>query len=66
MGIISENNLIDTVRVLMHYSLVLHPDFSNEILGAIISTRSKNVYEFVLDFGLYGFFLSDIGRLPHC
>lgn len=66
VGIISENNLVDTVRVLMHYSLVLHPDFSNEILGAILSTCSKNVYELVVDFGWYVSILGDIGRIPHC
>jgi len=66
VGIISENNLVDTVRVLMHYSLVLHPDFSNEILGAILSTCSKNVYELVVDFGWYVSVLGDIGRIPHC
>jgi hypothetical protein len=66
VGIISKNNLIDTIWILMHYNVLLHPYSSNEISGAIPSTCNENVYELVVDFGWYVYVLGDIGRISQC
>eukprot|EP01018_Ginkgo_biloba_P028306 Gb_30646 [translate_table: standard] len=66
MGMISENNVVDMVRVLMHYALISDPKFCNEILNAILFTCSGSLYELVVDFGWYVSVLGDIARIPHC
>ncbi|GLJ10009.1 hypothetical protein SUGI_0120040 [Cryptomeria japonica] len=66
VGMITENNLVETIGVLTHYAFISDGEFCNEILGAILSTCSRNLYELVVDFGWYVTVLGDIARIPHC
>eukprot|EP00252_Welwitschia_mirabilis_P010701 TRINITY_DN2413_c0_g1_i2.p1 TRINITY_DN2413_c0_g1~~TRINITY_DN2413_c0_g1_i2.p1 ORF type:complete len:1029 (-),score=200.68 TRINITY_DN2413_c0_g1_i2:5-3091(-) len=65
-NMINGDNIIDIVGVLMRYSRISSPDFSNEILGSILLICCNNLYEFVDDFDWYVALLGDIGRIPYC
>ncbi|CAH9142681.1 unnamed protein product [Cuscuta epithymum] len=66
MAMVSEDNVPEICRVLINYALKSDPEFCNEILGSILSTCSKNVYEIIIDFDWYVSLLGEMARLPHC
>ncbi|KAF5934178.1 hypothetical protein HYC85_030349 [Camellia sinensis] len=66
MVMVSEDNVAEISRVLVNYALKSDPEFCNEILGSILSTSCRNVYEIIIDFDWYVSFLGEISRMPHC
>ncbi|KAF8399093.1 hypothetical protein HHK36_014959 [Tetracentron sinense] len=66
MGMVSESNVAEITRVLINYALKSDPEFCNDILGSILSTCSRNVYEIIVDFDWYVSLLGDMSRNPHC
>ncbi|XP_059455504.1 AP-3 complex subunit delta [Corylus avellana] len=66
MAMVAESNVMEISRVLVNYSLKSDPDFCNEILGSILSTCSRNVYEMIIDFDWYVSLLGEMSRIPHC
>ncbi|XP_059641722.1 AP-3 complex subunit delta [Cornus florida] len=66
MSIVSEDNVAEICRVLVNYALKSDPEFCNEILGSILSTCSRNVYEIIVDFDWYVSLLGEMSRIPHC
>ncbi|PHU24297.1 hypothetical protein BC332_09404 [Capsicum chinense] len=57
---------MDICKVLINYALKLDPEFCNEILGCILLTCSRNVYEIIVDFDWYVSLLGEMTRIPHC
>ncbi|XWS37638.1 hypothetical protein CRYUN_Cryun19dG0062100 [Craigia yunnanensis] len=66
MAMVSEHNVAEIFRVLVNYALKSDPEFCNEILGSILSTCSRNVYEIIVDFDWYVSLLGEMSRIPHC
>ncbi|KAF5469070.1 hypothetical protein F2P56_013170 [Juglans regia] len=66
MAMVSETNVVEIARVLVNYSLKSDPEFCNEILGSILSTCSRNVYEIIIDFDWYVSLIGEMSRIPHC
>ncbi|KAM7267944.1 hypothetical protein ACFE04_010110 [Oxalis oulophora] len=66
MIMVSDNNVAEICRVLVNYALKSDPVFCNEILGSILSTCSKNVYEVIVDFDWYVSLLGEMSRIPNC
>lgn len=66
MAMVSENNVVEICRVLVNYALKSDPEFCNEILGSILSTCSRNLYEIVNDFDWYVSLLGEMSRILHC
>ncbi|XWS50749.1 hypothetical protein CRYUN_Cryun12cG0114000 [Craigia yunnanensis] len=66
MAMVSEQNVAEISRVLVNYALKSDPEFCNEILGSILSTCSRNVYEIIVDFDWYVSLLGEMSRIPHC
>ncbi|PON99255.1 Adaptor protein complex AP-3, delta subunit [Trema orientale] len=66
MAMVSENNVVEISRVLLNYALKSDPEFCNEILGSILSTCCRNVYEIIIDFDWYVSLLGEMSRIPHC
>ncbi|XP_062117045.1 AP-3 complex subunit delta [Humulus lupulus] len=66
MAMVSENNVVEISRVLLNYALKSDPVFCNEILGSILSTCCRNVYEIIIDFDWYVSLLGEMSRIPHC
>ncbi|KAL5748874.1 hypothetical protein ACOSP7_025917 [Xanthoceras sorbifolium] len=66
MAMVSESNVAEITRVLVSYALKSDPGFCNEILGSILSTCSRNVYEVIVDFDWYASLLGEMARIPHC
>lgn len=66
MVMVSEDNVVEILRVLVNYALKSDPEFCNEILGYILSTCSKNYYEIIMDFDWYVNLLGEISRIPQC
>jgi AP-3 complex subunit delta-1 len=66
MAMVAESNVMEISRVLVNYCLKSDPDFCNEILGSILSTSSRNVYEMIIDFDWYVSLLGEMARIPHC
>ncbi|KAK8969805.1 AP-3 complex subunit delta [Platanthera guangdongensis] len=60
-----ENNLVEISAILINYSSKSDPEFSNEILEAILATCSRNFYELVMDFDWYVSLLAEMVRNPH-
>ncbi|XVF50555.1 hypothetical protein PTKIN_Ptkin04bG0110800 [Pterospermum kingtungense] len=65
MAMVSEHNVAEISRVLVSYALKSDPVFCNEILGSILSTCSRNVYEIIVDFDWYVSLLGEMSRIPH-
>ncbi|KAF3456090.1 hypothetical protein FNV43_RR00734 [Rhamnella rubrinervis] len=66
MMMVSESNVAEISRVLLNYALKSDPEFCNEILGSILSTCCRNVYEIIIDFDWYVSLLGEMSRIPHC
>nr|POE69650.1 ap-3 complex subunit delta [Quercus suber] len=66
MAMVSENNVVEICRVLVNYALKSDPEFCNEILGSILSTCSRNLYEMVNDFDWYVSLLGEMSRILPC
>ncbi|OMP09662.1 hypothetical protein COLO4_05244 [Corchorus olitorius] len=66
MAMVSEDNVPEISRVLVNYAIKSDPEFCNEILGSILSTCSRNVYEIIVDFDWYVSLLGEMSRIPHC
>ena len=66
MAMVSENNVVEICRVLVNYALKSDPEFCNEILGSVLSTCSRNLYEIVNDFDWYVSLLGEMSRILHC
>ncbi|KAE8709671.1 AP-3 complex subunit delta [Hibiscus syriacus] len=66
MAMVSEHNVSEMSRVLVNYALKSDPVFCNEILGSILSTCSRNLYEIIVDFDWYVSLLGEMSRIPHC
>ncbi|XP_022725515.1 AP-3 complex subunit delta-like [Durio zibethinus] len=66
MAMVSECNVTEISRVLVNHALKSDPEFCNEILGSILSTCSRNVYEIIVDFDWYVSLLGEMSRIPHC
>lgn len=66
MAMVSEDNVVEICKILVHYALKSDPIFCNEILGSILSTCGANFYEIVVDFDWYVLLLGEISRVPHC
>lgn len=66
MTMVSESHVADISRVLLNYALKSDPEFCNEILGSILTTCSRNVYEIVVDFDWYVSLLGEMATIPNC
>ncbi|KAI3883539.1 hypothetical protein MKX03_010552 [Papaver bracteatum] len=66
MEMVSEGNVAEITHYLVGAALKSDPEFGNEILGSILTTCSRNVYEVIVDFDWYVSLLGDISRNPHC
>ncbi|KAI9113939.1 hypothetical protein K1719_015190 [Acacia pycnantha] len=66
MAMVSESNVADISKVLVNYALKSDPEFCNEILGSILTTCSRNVYEIIIDFDWYVSLLGEMSRIPNC
>lgn len=66
LSMVSEDNVMDICKVLINYALKSDPEFCNEILGCILLTCSRNVYEKIVDFDWYVSLLGEMSRIPHC
>ncbi|MCL7048091.1 hypothetical protein MKW94_011745 [Papaver nudicaule] len=66
MEMVSEGNVAEITHYLVGVALKSDPEFCNEILGSILMTCSRNVYEVIVDFDWYVSLLGDISRNPHC
>lgn len=66
MAMVSDSNVVEISKVLVNYALKSDPEFCNEILGSILSTCSRNVYEIIIDFDWYVSLLGEMSRIPHC
>lgn len=66
MAMVSESNVAEICRVLVNYALKSDPEFCNLILGSILSTCCRNVYEIIIDFDWYVSLLGEMSRIPHC
>ncbi|KAF5730346.1 hypothetical protein HS088_TW20G00719 [Tripterygium wilfordii] len=66
MAMVSESNVAEICRVLFTYAIKSDPEFCNEILGSILSTCGRNVYEIIIDFDWYVSLLGEMSRIPHC
>ncbi|MCD7451770.1 hypothetical protein HAX54_013418 [Datura stramonium] len=66
LAMVSEDNVVDICKVLINYALKSDPEFCNEILGCILLTCSRNVYEIIMDFDWYVSLLGEMSRIPHC
>ncbi|KAJ8536033.1 hypothetical protein K7X08_034434 [Anisodus acutangulus] len=66
LAMVSEDNVVDICKVLINYALKSDPEFCNEILGCILLTCSRNVYEIIVDFDWYVSLLGEMSRIPHC
>ncbi|KAJ7515731.1 hypothetical protein O6H91_22G025400 [Diphasiastrum complanatum] len=65
-GMVSEDNVIETVEILLQYARSSEPVFCNELISAILSTCSKGIYDLITDFTWYVQVLGAIARLPNC
>lgn len=63
LGMVAEANIIDTVHILLQYAERSEADFCNEVIGAILSTCSRGLYELVPDFTWYISILGRIARI---
>lgn len=66
MMMVSESNVAEISRALLNYALKSDPEFCNEILGSILSTCCRNLYEIIIDFDWYVTLLGEMSRIPHC
>ncbi|KAK7320044.1 hypothetical protein RJT34_04774 [Clitoria ternatea] len=66
MAMVSESNVAEISRVLLNYALKSDPEFCNEILGSVLSTCRRNVYEIVVDFDWYVSLLGEMSTIPNC
>ncbi|KAL2342470.1 hypothetical protein Fmac_003755 [Flemingia macrophylla] len=66
MAMVSESHVVDISRVLLNYALKSDPEFCNEILGSILTTCGRNVYEIVDDFDWYVSLLGEMATIPNC
>lgn len=66
MAMVSESNVVEISRVLLNYALKSDPEFCNEILGSILVTCSRNVYEIIVDFDWYVSLLGEMATIPNC
>ncbi|XP_061344980.1 AP-3 complex subunit delta isoform X1 [Gastrolobium bilobum] len=66
MAMVSETNVAEISRVLLNYALKSDPEFCNEILGSILTTCGRNVYEIVVDFDWYVSLLGEMSMIPNC
>ncbi|KAL3699741.1 hypothetical protein R1sor_017763 [Riccia sorocarpa] len=66
MGMVSDDNLTETVQVLLQYAHSTDSSFCNELVSVILSTCSKDQYDLISDFPWYVSVLAEIARLPHC
>lgn len=66
MAMVSESHVADISRVLLNYALKSDPVFCNEILGSILTTCCRNVYEIVVDFDWYVSLLGEMAMIPNC
>ncbi|PKA61457.1 AP-3 complex subunit delta [Apostasia shenzhenica] len=65
MSMVFENNVMEISALLLNYALRSDPEFSNEILEAILLTCGRNFYELVMDFDWYVSLLGEMVRNPH-
>nr|CAB3474512.1 unnamed protein product [Digitaria exilis] len=66
MGMIDENNIMDIAAMLVSHAAKSDPEFTNDILGAVLAACGRNVYELVADFDWYASLLVDMARTLHC
>ncbi|XP_027342356.1 AP-3 complex subunit delta [Abrus precatorius] len=66
MAMVSESNVAEISGVLLNYALKSDPEFCNEILGSILTTCCRNVYEIVVDFDWYVSLLGEMSTIPNC
>ncbi|TKY60943.1 AP-3 complex subunit delta [Spatholobus suberectus] len=66
MAMVSESHVADISRVLLNYALKSDPEFCNEILGSVLTTCCRNVYEIVVDFDWYVSLLGEMATIPNC
>ncbi|KAK4362008.1 hypothetical protein RND71_017249 [Anisodus tanguticus] len=62
LAMVSEDNVVDICKVLINYALKSDPEFCNEILGCMLLTCSRNVYEIIVDFDWYVSLLRKMSR----
>ncbi|KAF8407790.1 hypothetical protein HHK36_006926 [Tetracentron sinense] len=65
MRMVSESNVAEISQVLINYALKSDSEFCNDILGSILSTYSRNVYEIIVDFDWYVSLLGEMSRNSH-
>ena len=66
MAMVSDSNVAEICGVLVNYALKSDPEFCNEILGSVLATCSRNVYEIIVDFDWYVSLLGEMVRIPNC
>lgn len=64
LGMVSDSNVMETVQVLMQYAERSDVSFCNELIGAILATCSRGLYELVPDFSWYVSVLGEVARIP--
>lgn len=66
MAMVFEDNVAEITRVLVNYAIKSDAEFCNEILGSVLSTCCRNLYEVIVDFDWYVSLLGEMTRIPHC
>ncbi|KAG6472268.1 AP-3 complex subunit delta-like [Zingiber officinale] len=66
VGMLCESNVVEICNLLNKYAMKSDPEFANEIIGAMLVTCGKNLYELILDFDWYVALLGEMVRNPHC
>ncbi|BBM99513.1 AP-3 complex subunit delta [Marchantia polymorpha subsp. ruderalis] len=66
MGMVSDDNVIETVQVLLQYAHSTDSAFCNELVSVILATCSKDQYDLISDFSWYVSALAGMARVPQC
>nr|CAD1834691.1 unnamed protein product [Ananas comosus var. bracteatus] len=57
---------VEVSSLLISQALKSDPEFANEILGSVLATCGRNIYELIADFDWYVSLLGEMARNPHC
>ncbi|OAY85794.1 AP-3 complex subunit delta [Ananas comosus] len=66
MRTVVESSAVEVSSLLISQALKSDPEFANEILGSVLATCGRNIYELIADFDWYVSLLGEMARNPHC
>ncbi|XP_020099006.1 LOW QUALITY PROTEIN: AP-3 complex subunit delta [Ananas comosus] len=66
MRTVVESSAVEVSSLLISQALKSDPEFANEILGSVLATCGRNLYELIADFDWYVSLLGEMARNPHC